>query len=111
MNEISITDEAIAFIQKFHQENFPKDELIILFADPNALGGVIIIELYRRNFIMDHLNHFQELELNHEDCQFSVFIDRQIIQEGTFPDRIEIFIRNNLKDKPVLDYKNLDFEQ
>ncbi|MBA7582339.1 hypothetical protein ES708_24267 [subsurface metagenome] len=111
MYEISVSDEALAYIKKFQEDNFPEDELAILFADPHALGGVVSIELYRRNFMADRFGHFQELKVKNMEYPFGVFIDRQIIQENLFPERVEIFMRNNLKGIPILDYKNLDFEE
>ena len=109
MFQISVSDAALAYIKKFQDNNFPEEELVILFADTHALGGVVNVELYRRNFMADRFGHFQEMEKNKE-FPFGVFIDRQIIQENMFPERVEIFLRDNLKGNPILDYKNLDFE-
>ena len=111
MYEISVTDEAFAYITKFQEDNFPEEEIVILFADSHALGGVVNVELYRRNFMADRFGHFQEMELKNKEYPFGVFIDRQIIQENLFPERVEIFIRNNLKGNPILDYRNLDFKK
>jgi hypothetical protein len=110
MYEISVSDDALTFIKKYQEENFPEDEIIILFADIHALGGTVELELYRRNFMADRFDHFQELDNKNKSYPFGVFIDRQIILENLFPERIEIILRNNLKGNPILDYKNLDFE-
>ena len=112
MFQISVTDAALAFIKKFQQDNFPEEELVILFADSHALGGVVNVELYRRNFMADRFGHFIKLEIaKNKENPYGVFIDRQIIQENMFPERVEVFLRDNLKGKPILDYRNLDFEE
>jgi len=111
MYEISVSDVALAYIKQFQDDNFPEEELVILFADSHALGGVVNVELYRRNFMADRFGHFQEMELKNKEYPFGVFIDRQIIQENMFPERVEIFLRDNLKGNPILDYRNLDFEE
>ena len=111
MFQISVTDAALAYIKKFQEDNFHEEELIILFADSHALGGVVNVELYRRNFMADRFGHFQEMEIKNKDYPFGVFIDRQIIRENMFPERVEVFLRDNLKGKPILDYRNLDFEE
>jgi len=111
MFQFSVSDAALAYIKKFHEDNFPEEKLIILFADSHALGGVVNVELYRRNFMADRFGHFQEMEIKNKEYPFGVFIDRQIIQENMFPERVEVFLRDNLKGKPILDYRNLDFEE
>ena len=111
MYEISVTDEALDYIKKFQEENFPEEEIVILFADSHALGGVVNVELYRRNFMVDRFGHFQEMELKNKEYPYGVFIDRQIIQENLFPERVEILMRKNLKGIRILDYRNLDFEK
>ncbi len=111
MYKISITDSALSYIKNYHNQNFPEDELIILFADIHALGGTVQLEMHRRTFMADRFDHFQELEIENKDCPYGVFIDRQIIQEDLFPERVEIILRNNLKGIPILDYINPDFEK
>ncbi len=111
MYEISVNDAALAYIKKFQENNFPEEELVILFADTHALGGVVNVELYRRNFMVDRFGHFQEMELKNKEYPFGVFIDRQIIHENMFPERVEIILRDNLKGNPILDYRNLDFKE
>ena len=111
MFQISVTDAALAYIKKFQEDNFPEEELVILFADSHALGGVVNVELYRRNFMADRFGHFQEMKLKNNEYPFGIFIDRQIIQENMFPERVEIFLRDNLKGNPILDYRNTDFEE
>ena len=114
MFQISVTDAALAYIKKFQEDNFPEEELVILFADSHALGGVVNVELYRRNFMADRFGHFIELDkkiAKNKEYPFGFFIDRQIIQENMFPERVEIFLRDNLKGNPILDYRNLDFEK
>lgn len=110
MYDISVSDAALAYIKNFQEDNFPEEEIVILFADSHALGGVVNVELYRRNFMADRFGHFQEMELKNKEYPFGVFIDRQIIQENMFPERVEIILRDNLKGNPILDYRNLDFK-
>jgi len=111
MYEISVNDEALAYIKKFQEDNFPEEDIIVLFANIHALGGIVKLELYRRNFMADRFDHFQELDVKNKSNPFGVFIDRQIIQDNLFPERIEIILKKDFKGDTILDYKNLDFEE
>ena len=110
--DLTISPEAMHFIENQKNKQFPNEEIVIILADLHVVGGLIIPEILSRSFMFTEEHRaFDELfPKGYKSYPFSVFVDHQAQIEDSLPDQFLLDVQQKTDGITELVFKNPLFE-